>query len=245
MLFISAILENTSETATRIVGRIKDGDKQLKEKFIKDYIPFIIKNISSFYSIKVVDIKDRDEYSIGLMAFDEAIEKFDSSKNISFLNFAKMVIRRRMIDYFRYINKNNYEIPFSSFSAKNENELEEKLNMFTNDGETNRYDIIHELKEFSKELEAFGLDIKDLPYYMPKHKDSKYMCLSIAKSIMQNKSIYDKLMTKKYFPMKELTKITDVNPKTIERNREFIICICIIYGKNYESFKAHLNQIFL
>ncbi len=70
MLFISTILNYTGETVISIVEKIKNGDKQLKEKFIEDYIPFILKVINSFYSSKIVDIKNSDEYSIGLMAFN-------------------------------------------------------------------------------------------------------------------------------------------------------------------------------
>jgi len=54
---------------------------------------------------------------------------------------------------------------------------------------------------------------------MPKHKDSREMCINIAKKIVENKSIFDKLKTKKYIQMKELSKIIDVHPKTVERNR--------------------------
>ncbi|KNY29917.1 sigma factor [Pseudobacteroides cellulosolvens] len=88
MLFIWTLFEYTSETAANIVKKIQNGDKQLREKFIRDYIPFIIKIISSFYSKKLFDVENRDEYSIGLIAFDEAIEKYDTSKNKSFLSFA-------------------------------------------------------------------------------------------------------------------------------------------------------------
>ncbi|MFZ5986641.1 MAG: sigma-70 family RNA polymerase sigma factor [Bacillota bacterium] len=245
MLIISTIFNYATETATRIVEKIKNGDKQLKEKFIEDYIPFILNIISSFYSSKTIDLKNCDEYSIGLMAFDEAIEKFDSSKSRRFLKFAEMVIRRRMIDYFRNtasISKN--EIPFSYFTSKNENELEDKLNMFDIHWESSRYEIIHELNDFSKQLETFGLDIRNLPDYMPKHKDSRQLCISIAKKIVENKKIYDKLKTKKYFYMKELTKVIDVHPKTVERNRKFIICLCILYENDYGNFKAYLNKIF-
>lgn len=244
MLFISAILNYVGETATYIVEKIKKGDKQLKEKFIEDYIPFILKVVSSFYSSNIVDLKSSDEYSIGLMAFDEAIEKFDYDKSKNFINFAEMVIKRRMIDYFRKISsvcKN--EIPFSYFSSKNEIDLEEKLNLFNNGLEPDRYEIIFELNDFSKQLETFGLNIRDLPDYMPKHKDSKQMCIGIAKKIVENRNIYDKLKTKKYFHMKELAKIIDVHPKTVERNRAFIICLCIIYGNDYGNFKTYLNKI--
>lgn len=244
MLFISAILNYTGETAARIVEKIKNGDKQLKDKFIEDYIPFISKIVSSFYSSRIVDLKSSDEYSIGLMAFDEAIDKFDSSRSVSFIKFAELVIKRRMIDYFRNISSvSKNEIPFSYFDTKSETELEEKLNMSDNGIQPDRYELIFELKDFSKQLETFGLNIKNLPDYMPKHKDSKQMCISIAKKIVENGNIYDKLTTKKYFQMKELTKIVDVHPKTIERNREFIICLCIIYGNDYGNFKTYLNKI--
>ncbi len=245
MLFISAIINYTSEAASRIVERIKNGDKQVKEKFIEDYIPFIITAISSFYSEKIVDVKNSDEYSIGLMAFDEAIEKFDSSKNIGFLNFAEMVIKRRIIDYFRNVSsRRKYEIPFSYFNSKDESEIRKELNIYDMDSVVSRYELVQELKDFSEELKGFGLSIKNLPDYMPKHKDSKQMCLSIAKKIIENKDIYDKLVTKKYFPMKEISKIVDVHPKTVERNREFILCICIIYKNDYANFKKYLNQMF-
>ncbi len=244
MLFISTILNYTGITASQIIENIKNGDKQLKEKFIEDYIPFILKVISSFNS-KLVDLKSSDEYSIGLMAFDEAIIKFDNNKSKNFFKFAEMVIKRRMIDYFRNtssISKN--EIPLSCFDTSGENKLEEKLSMSDVGYETDRYEFIYELKDFSKQLETFGLNIVNLPEYIPKHKDSKQMCMSIAKKIIDNKNIYQKLKTKKYIKMKELTKLIDVHPKTVERNRAFIICLCIILDNDYENFKAYLNKLF-
>lgn len=244
MLFISAILNYTGETATRIVERIKKGDKQLKEKFIEDYIPFVLKVVSSFYSSKIIDLKSSDEYSIGLMAFDEAIEKFDGNRGKNFIKFAELVIKRRMVDYFRNISsvcKN--EIPFSYFGSKSDADIEEQLNLSNRGIEMDRYEFIYELKDFSRQLEDYGLNIGDLPDYMPKHKDSKQMCIGIAKKIVENRNIYDKLRNKKYFHMKELSKIIDVHPKTVERNREFIICLCIIYGNDYGNFKTYLNKI--
>jgi RNA polymerase sigma factor len=44
--------------------------------------------------------------------------------------------------------------------------------------------------------------------------------------------------------MKELTKVIDVHPKTVERNREFIICLCIIYDSDYVNLKSYLNKHF-
>jgi len=245
MLFVSAIIDYAGETATHIVEKIKNGDKHLKEKFIKDYIPFILNIVSSFYSSKTGDLKSSDEYSIGLMAFNEAIEKFDVNKSKSFLKFAEMVIKKRMIDYFRKTSSiGRKEIPFSYFNSNNETEFRKKINNLDIEEEFNSYEFICELRDFSKKLESFGLSINNLPDYMPKHKDSREMCINIAKKIVENKSIFDKLKTKKYIQMKELSKIIEVHPKTVERNRAFIICLCILFDNDYGNFKSYLNKIF-
>ncbi|NLM60370.1 MAG: sigma-70 family RNA polymerase sigma factor [Clostridium sp.] len=245
MLFISTIVDYTNETATRIVEKIKEGDKHLKEKFIKDYIPFILNIISSFYFSKTVDLKSSDEYSVGLMAFNEAIEKFDIKRSRSFLKFAEMVIKKRMIDYFRKTSSiGRKEIPFSYFSNDSEVEFEKKINMAELDQESGSYEFICEIKDFSKQLESYGLNINNLPDYMPKHKDSRQMCIDIAKKIIENKNILNKLKTKKYIQMKELSKIIDVHPRTVERNRAFIICLCILFDNDYANFKAYLNKMF-
>ncbi len=245
MLFISTIINYTSETATYVVERIKNGDKQLKEKFIEDYIPFILKVISNFYASKAYNLKDSDEYSIALMAFDEAIEKFDNSRSRRFLKFAEMVIKRRLIDYLRNVSSiSKNEIPFSYLNSKCESELEKNLFMVSVGFESGRYELVYELRDFSEKLKNFGLSIKNLPDYVPKHKDSKQMCINVARKIIENKNIYNKLKTKKYFQMKELSKLIDVHPKTVERNREFIICLCLILESDYVNFKAYLNKIF-
>lgn len=245
MLFISAIVNYTSETATRIVEKIKNGDKQLKEKFINDYIPFVLNVVSSFYSSNIGDLKSSDEYSVGLMAFNEAIEKFDISRSRSFLKFAEMVIKKRMIDYFRKTSSiGKKEIPFSYFNSQNETELEKKINLSGVEQDSGGYEFICELKDFSKQLDSYGLNILYLPDYMPKHKDSRRMCMDIAKKIIENKNIHNKLKTKKYIQMKELSKVIDVHPKTVERNRSFIICLCILFDSDYGNFKAYLNKIF-
>ena len=139
--------------------KIKKGDKQLKEQFIKDYIPFILNIVSGFCSYKTSDLKSSDEYSIGLIAFDEAIERFDIGRSKNFLKFAEMVIRRRMIDYYRKTSSiDKKEIPFSYFYRESEKELEGKLNMYDIGQESDRYELIWELKDFSKKLESFWIE---------------------------------------------------------------------------------------
>ena len=69
-----------------------------------------------------------DEASIAMIAFNEAIDSFDSTGGASFLSFAEIVVKRRMVDYFRRQSKKSEEIPISAFeSDENEDGILQKI----------------------------------------------------------------------------------------------------------------------
>lgn len=217
MICIFAIYSSETKDLANIIERIKGGDDQLRENFIKDYIPFIVKVLSSSAK-KKIDIRNNDEYSIGLIAFNEAIEKYDRDRNkkgFNFFSFAELIIKRRVIDHFRLTSK-NMEMPFSCFETEDEC-FEDK---YLQDESWTRYDrieVFQEIKHYSSVLKSFNIDINDLHKYTPKHKDSIKMCVDIGRKIAGNKDIYNKLIQKKYFPMKDIMKLVNVHPSTIEK----------------------------
>jgi len=243
LLFLFSIFDSeVKEDLASIIDRIKAGDDQLREEFIIDYIPFIIKVISNSVKNKI-DIKNSDEYSIGLIAFNEAIEKYDNSKNkkgFNFFSFAEMVIKRRIIDYFRISSKNK-EMPFSYFEADDEH-FEDKFLQDESSSGYERIEVFQEIKHYSEMLKSFGIKISELHKYTPKHSDSVRMCVDIGRKIAENKEVFNKLVKKKYFPMKDIMKFVNVHPSTIEKNRKFIISVSLIYGNNYEHLKSYFNS---
>ena len=243
MFFVFTVYQSDGEVTARLIANIKNGDNRLREEFIKDYIPFILKSITKVVPGKK-SIKDSDEYSIGLIAFNEAIESFDDTKSgrtFNFFSFAEQIIRRRIIDYIRSISKKSTEIPFSYFKENEEGfEYRYLKDEFTS--KFYRVELFQEIKHFDNLLRSFGLKINELHKYTPKHRDSREMCVTVARKIAENKAIYDKLVHKKYFPMKELSQIVDVNPRTIQRNREFIISVSLIYGNRYEHLQSYLGN---
>ena len=73
-------------------------DKAFADSFIRSYIPFIKKEVSAFINRVCTD--SDDEYSIGLMAFYEAIRGYDADKG-AFLSYAKLTVKSRLIDFAR------------------------------------------------------------------------------------------------------------------------------------------------
>jgi len=68
-----------------IINKIKAGDKLLREEFINSYTPYIIRTVSNLTG-KYVDVENSDEFSVGLAAFNEAIDSFDEGKTCFSLN---------------------------------------------------------------------------------------------------------------------------------------------------------------
>ncbi|MCY7801218.1 RNA polymerase subunit sigma, partial [Bacillus haynesii] len=62
------------QTLEESVISIQKGNQQLQNELIDQYKPFVAKTVSSVCK-RYIDEKD-DEFSIGLIAFNEAIEKY-------------------------------------------------------------------------------------------------------------------------------------------------------------------------
>ena len=99
--------EKTKQSLEEKVQLIQQGDMRLQNELIDSYKPFIAKTVSSVCK-RYIDESD-DEFSIGLIAFNEAIQKY-IEKGHSFISFSEILIQRRVIDFIRRQSK--YKIKF-------------------------------------------------------------------------------------------------------------------------------------
>jgi len=225
----------------RAVTQVQQGQDDLKEELVRQYLPFILK-VTSQSCRRFVRLGEDDEVSIALMAFDEALNKYDCTQKTSFFSFAEAVIKRRLIDYYRKKGRENREIPWSALSQDE-------------DGEESSYQIdkmtwgqaqrIHheseiaylrreEIFEYQKELQYFGISMRELAEISPKHLDARKTAYEIARTISGNERYRDHLYKTKTLPLKELEQEVRVSRKTLERQRRYIIALSIILlGKFY------------
>lgn len=222
-----------------ILHQIKNGDKLLRNQFISDYKPFIIKSVSQILNNKYIEIENSEEYSIGLIAFNEAIDKYKDDKKCAFKKFSYQVIQRRLIDYRRQ-QKKNTALPFSSFEMDETGDFEEKFLKSDTFDHVYHLEIREEFYSLVKKLDDYGISLNDLVKTMPKHKDSRKMCVKIARHIVEDKNLYDKFKTKKTIPIKNLAKHIDVSQRTVERNRKYIITLALILQSDLEIIKDWL-----
>lgn len=224
---------------SEIIEKIKAGDRELRERFIYDYRPFIL-GCASKHMKKYIEIENSEEFSIAMIAFDKAIDDFSNVKGKHFLSFADLVIKRRLINYKKKEKNYSNVIPFSYFEEENDAKMK-----YMNDSvilNFDRFETRQEMQLFVQKLGEYGIGLDDLIKKTPKHKDSKQLLISIAKIISENDNLYQKLDRKKCIPMTDLEQYLSVSPKTVEKNRKYIIATCIALRSDLEIIKGFVNK---
>lgn len=201
---------------------IKEGNKEERERFISEYIPFIIKAITKTTN-RYIEVENNDEYSIGLEAFNEAIDRYDFKKG-NFINYAETVIRSRVIDYQRKQKRTNNMI---SINEKKEEGIEIEDILKSKDF-TEGYDIKDQMNRFESKLKEFGITLTELVEEAPKHIDTRLNAIRIAKTIAEDKNIMEELYRRKILPAKSIMEKTHATKKVLKGNRKFIIATVLI-----------------
>ncbi|NPC92304.1 RNA polymerase sigma factor SigI [Bacillus sp. WMMC1349] len=232
-------------TLEESVISIQQGNQKLQNELIAQYKPFVAKTVSSVCK-RYIDDKD-DEFSIGLIAFNEAIEKYSSEKGNSLLSFAELIIKRKVIDYIRKEARNAKNVKMDSQegeeheSSQSMIEAELSIDEFNRqlEQEQRREEILH----FKGRLKSFGLSFSDLLEHSPKHFDARQNAIKVAYTLVTHQELKEMLFQKKQLPVKQLEKLVDVSRKTVERNRKYIIAMVIIITGDYVFLKDYLKGV--
>lgn len=220
---------------------IKNGDLSGRDGLILDYKPFIINIVSKEIGRFVAD-GDCDELSIGLIAFNEAIDRFDVDRSKSFLSFAERVIKNRLIDFYRKEKKNMDSIPISYLSEIYEAEyIEERL--FADNSSWEDQNVTEEMADFVKNLLSFGITLEDLIQNSPKHIDSRKNAAKIASQIVQDEMLIKKIMDSRKIPIAEIERHFRISRKIIHKNKKFILAVCLILMSNNDIIKSYVYNL--
>lgn len=233
-----SVLKLERDSFLEIIQKIKNGDVLLRNKFIDDYKPFILKCV-----YKLVGKKDNlvqsDEYSIALIAFNEALDAYNFDKNTLFISFSKEIIRRRIIDYLRSTKKNDITLPFSYFNDYDSSFEEEYLCDISSDY-CSDFDSKEEIKDLEIKMHEYRITIEDLIDSSPRHRDTRILCLNIAKIIVENEPLFKIFVNKKILPYNELSEHVNLCRRTLEKNRKFIIAMVLVMKSDLDVLKKYI-----
>jgi RNA polymerase sigma factor len=235
----------------RDILQVQQGKEDVRESIIKKYLPFILK-VTARTCKRFIRLEEDDEASIALMAFNEALDKYNLEQNTSFFSFAETIIKRRIIDYFRKSQKGPQDMPWSSLTKDGEEEEDtvSKLDKLTwKESEKIHFEKeitelrSEEIVEYSVKLREYGIEFRDLVAVSPKHQDARVTAYQIAKIICENEIYRTYLLKKKTLPLKELEHEVKVSRKTLERQRKYIIALTIIILGEFYFLRDYLEGL--
>ncbi|WP_273131205.1 RNA polymerase sigma factor SigI [Metabacillus sp. HB246100] len=242
LLFRLGKKKNTLEDTVLL---IQEGNKQLQNELIEKYKPFIAKTVSSVCK-RYISEQD-DEFSIGLIAFNDAIEKYSTDKGSSLLAFAELVIKRKVIDYIRkearYPHTVHMDLAEEEENELSQSKIESDLSIEDYQRKVEQEQRREEIVYFQELLKEFQLSFSEIVEQSPKHHDARQNALLVATKLIEDEELKNFLYTKKQLPVKQLETKVEVSRKTIERNRKYIIAMAIILSGDFVYLKDYIKGV--
>lgn len=207
------------------------------EALVEDYIPFIVKTISSITK-RYVSMENDDEFSIGLSAFYEAICKYESNKG-DFLSFAQLVIKSRLLNY---LSSENKHAILDSLDAQESFYLEQLKVEYLDTSLDQTNAIADEIHLLNTLLQDFKFDLNTLSTEAPKHQKTRNNAIEISEKVSQDRPLVDWMYLKKRLPITQIALKYQVTQKILKGSKKFIITVTIILDKNLRNLKLWIRK---
>lgn len=224
-----SILNMKNELGSIISNLDFEKDKEKINLLIEDYQPFILNTISNLKN-EYIQVENDEEFSIGLMAFTEAMQRYDQNKG-SFLHYAQLVITSRIKTFWQKEQKNeHHSIDELENSTLNSSNSYQEIN------------LREEVLLFEEELKRFGIDFDDLIDKSPKHIDTRERAVDIAVKTSSKEDLVSHLYEKKRLPIKKISERFLVSVKIIKKSKLFITAIIIVIVNKYSGILTWIKN---
>ena len=233
------------EELDKLIDSAQAGHQEAREMIIIRLKPLVIKTAASL-SGRYID-PSNDEMSIGMVAINQAIDKYQATGGAGFISYSELIIKRRLIDYYRQEQRLGQALPFSSVGRDDQ---ESPLDKIEHQGGLAQYQQVREederrdeITKFAQELINFGITFSDLVAHSPKHEDARLRAMEVAQMIAGQPEWIHHLQQKKELPLKQITLATDLSRKTLDRQRKYIIGITLVFLGDYRYLRSYLDKI--
>ncbi|HVJ48002.1 RNA polymerase sigma-I factor [Desulfitobacterium sp.] len=202
----------------------------VREEFLKESQPFI-RHVANQVCHRILDWGRDEELSEALIAFNEAIKHYEEEQGVPFLAYARLLIKRRLIDYYRR-QKSREALPLDQEDVGQAVEIHLGLHEFR-EREQNQ-ERAQEIQEFAKVLGLYNLNFNDLVAASPKHRDTRQSLLQVARILADDLELWGQVEKKKKIPMQALSLKSQVHPKVLERGRKFILAVAVLIANQHD-----------
>lgn len=214
------------------------------DAFIRTYMPFIKAETAKFLRRPPVEGQD-DELSIAMIAFHEAIQSYSQVRG-AFFKYAAMLIKSRLIDYHRKEKRHSKIISLETPVGEEE---EKSLGETLSDGKDHSEEMTlreatrEEIQELTRQMAEFGVSLTDVAENCPRQERTLNACRKALYYAKEHPEILEELLRTRRLPTARLCQESDVQRKTMERHRKYMVALLLIYTNGYEIIRGHLKQV--
>jgi RNA polymerase sigma factor len=205
-------------------------DASAREAFLQHFQTFI-RHVASRVAQRNLEWGRDEELSEALLAFNKALSLFELEKGVPFSAYARLLIKRRLIDYYRREKKpatlslDVEEVELAVETCRSVPEFFQQ--------EENR-ERAAEIREYSLELAEWGLTFANLVEVSPKHNTTRKKLLYVAWELANDPILWSQIKRTKRLPIQALAEKTGFHIKVIERGRKYILASAILMARSHD-----------
>lgn len=210
---------------------------------IRAYMPFIKAETAKFLHRPLVEGND-DELSIAMIAFHEAIRGYSVTRG-SFLRYASLVMKSRLIDYQRREARHRNIISLDAPAGEGDGVLADTIadERCVDEEVITRDATRSEIEELGRQMQEFGVSFTDVADNCPRQQRTLDACRRALQHAKDTPEILQELVRTKRLPVAKLCNGSGVERKTMERHRKYMVALLLIYTNGYEIIRGHLKQM--
>lgn len=225
---------NEDELSKLVMDIQKTGSKELRNNLLynlkKDAFEITAKICKRFPT--------NEEQSVALGALDEAIDRFNPTKNPSFLSYVNKVIESRLKDFFKQ-EKRRAEKEYLSFDHSNVMILRQSWEEYRSREFSE--DLRDEFICLNQFIEKLGYTWREVMESRPTRKDCLNRLQKIALHIVQS-NLGERFLIE-YPPSRELRNLIGENQRFLKKHRPFLCVLVVVLLYDFPIMKSHISLI--
>ncbi len=233
------------------------GSSDALEQLINEYQSFILACASRTVNHFVT--KSDDEWSVALIAFNEAVQNYDSTKG-DFRGFSNLIIRRRLTDHLKKEYRHMNEVPTEPIilqgglagdvdeqageAARQSAETAPSEGVSTEAAAwPGQYTISDEIEAVQQILKKYGFSFYDVADSTPKAAKTKAACAKAAAVMLKTPAFLSMMKESGSLPISKLAAVSAVKKKILERHRRYIITAVVILDGEYPLLAEYMRNV--
>ena len=215
------------------------GDRPAREAVLKSLLPVVAEACLRF-SPSPRDYRYDELFSAGLVAANRAIDAYDPHRGVPFATFARMIIRRRLVDQYRhYVRSPERPVKLEDLSphaGAPSAEFEALM--------ADREELMHEMQRYATLLAAWGLRLEDLAgQRRPRSAGLRHRLRAAGRGLGRGPEFAALLQAGKPLPVRPLARRYGLSAHSIRRWGSFLKAFGIAYSEDLPRIQQYLDEI--